>query len=145
MLAGLLVSLSLCQPHLWRHVYRPYRLQVIRMCDRVGGTVVKVRRERDGDAHILLVPDRAFADRLTSANRARLHGALVVEVVCVYTPRTASAAKACRGYVNRIRVPKVGDHIAVWGALVHDREHGGWAEIHPAGTIREAANGTDPR
>ena len=37
---------------------------------------------------------------------------------------------ACKGYVNNVELPKVGDHVKVTGSYVID-SHNGWAEIHP--------------
>lgn len=130
-------SLALCKPHLWRHFYRPRRLQIVRMCASVAGRVIRVRRETDGDAHILLLPDPSSASVVNAANRKRLHGALVVEIVCAYPTDEPAARRACRGYRNSVAVPRAGDHVRVWGALVRDRDHGGRVEIHPAGTVRK--------
>jgi hypothetical protein len=130
-------SLALCKPHLWRHVYRPSRLQIVKMCDSVAGRVIKVRRETDGDAHVLLLPDPSFAGVVNKANRRRLNGALVVEIICAYPTDEPVARRACRGYRNSVAVPRAGEHVRVSGALVRDRDHGGWVEIHPAGTVRK--------
>jgi hypothetical protein len=131
------VAAAACDPTLWRHVYHPARLKVVRACLTVQGTILRVRHERDGDLHILLVPDTAFRWTLKPANVARQHGALVLEPVCVDPPTQADAKPACAGYRSPLVVPPVGAHVRVTGAYVLDVEHGSWAELHPVTSIEK--------
>ena len=66
-----------------QYVYHPYRLAVQAACIRVTGTIAAIRHEADGDLHILLSLDPAFAHLLTGANAGVERGDLVVEPVCV--------------------------------------------------------------
>jgi hypothetical protein len=125
-----------CDPALWRHVYHPARLKVVRACLTVQGTILRVRHEADGDLHILLMPDSADRWTLQPANTARQHGALVLEPVCVATPTQADAKPACGAYRSPLAVPPVGAHVRVTGAYVLDLEHGSWAELHPVTSIK---------
>jgi len=36
----------------------------------------------------------------------------------------------CDGYINKIQIPQLGEHVKVTGSLVIDG-HNGWVEIHP--------------
>lgn len=77
-----------------------------------------------GDLHIRLHLDPAFA-HLTNAENDRVqHGDLVVE----FMPRDGS----------HLPKPRKGDHVTLVGAWVLDTEHG-WQELHPV--WREILNG----
>lgn len=102
-------------------VYHPARLQVVKPCAQVTGKVTKVKHEPDGDYHILVLLDAPYADVVNDVNREKQGGALVVEVI------PSDQAK--------VPTPKVGDQVRVTGAQVLDKQHGGWAEIHPAWLI----------
>jgi hypothetical protein len=78
-----------------RYVYNPSRLAVQARCIRVTGTVEAIRREADGDLHILLALDRAYARLLTPANQGEELGDLVVEPVCVRSVTQADALGTC--------------------------------------------------
>ena len=67
---------------------------------------------------------------LTKKNRKKKQGDLVIEAVCANNTTLAKVGTTCKGYVNHIQLPKVGDHVKVTGSLVIDT-HNGWAEIHP--------------
>ncbi len=138
-----------------KHIYDPSRLVVLNPCKTVSGTVLKVINETDGDAHIRLKVDSQYSDTINKANidgndtaieivcvfdhlglspaaTAGLPcGNLVVEIVCASKTTKMSAMDACSGYDNKIKVPKVNDHIVVTGQFVSDSDHGGWNEIHP--------------
>src|SRR5690348_1467817 len=68
-----------CDASLWQHVYHPDRLHVVGQCMTVRGTVTEVRREPDGDLHILLAGHSALVN---SANVTYEHGDLVLEEIC---------------------------------------------------------------
>ena len=113
------------------HVYVPVRLQVVRSCITVSGTVNATIYEADGDVHVRLRLDPASSNWTNSANDQYQYGYLVVEVVCVRTPTQTDAIPACQGYTNQILVPRAGEHITVTGPYVLDRAHHNWAEVHP--------------
>src|SRR5438552_2678554 len=67
-----------------QYVYHPDRLQVLAACIRVTGTVIRLLREADGDDHIRVEPDAAFANLLRPANVNQAgcqNGCLVIEPV----------------------------------------------------------------
>ena len=120
-----------CDTSLWKHVYHPYRLQVISNCTTVRGTVEEVHREPDGDLHILL---RTSPGLVNYANRAHEHGDLVLEEICKGAVTQADAVAACRGFSQNVTVPSVGDKVTVSGSYVLDTDHG-WREIHPVSRL----------
>ncbi len=147
---------SVCtNPEPLKHIYDPKRLVVLNPCKTVSGTVLKVINETDGDAHIRLKVDPQYSDTINKANidgndtaieivcvfdhlglspaaTAGLPcGNLVVEIVCASETTKTNAMDACSGYDNKIKVPRVNDHIVVTGQFVSDIDHGGWNEIHP--------------
>lgn len=123
-----------CDASLWHHVYHSYRLHVRKRCMSVTGVVRVIRRERDGDDHILLRPDPAYTHLLDRGNITRQHGDLVLEPVCEHRPTQRDAKPACRGFSSDVRVPPVGSHVLVDGSYVLDADHG-WMEIHPVTSI----------
>jgi hypothetical protein len=116
-----------------QYVYSPDRLTVQAACIRVSGVVAAVRTEADGDFHILLALDPAYAHLLTPANQGEELGDLVVEPICVGAVSQASAIAACASDPDPIQppFPSVGDAIWMEGRYVFDQDHGGWAELHP--------------
>jgi hypothetical protein len=117
------------------HVYSPDRLQVLNPCVTVTGVIAFIRHEVDGDYHIGLKLDPAFASLVNACNatcdKGAEHGDLVVEPVCMTAPTQADAVGSCVGYRNPLRIPPVGSHVSMTGAYVLDLDHGGWAELHP--------------
>src|SRR5262249_19787797 len=86
----------------WKQVYRPRRLQILRPCLEMTGTIVTVREQSDGDLHINLVPDPQFQGLLNDYNR----GVIVVEPVCMTRIMTRHpAAILCRGIMPRFNLP----------------------------------------
>ena len=125
------------------NVYHPSRLTIVRPCATVIGVVAGVRAEPDGDVHVNLDLDPAFAGLVNDRNVSGEHGALVVEIVpadepgCTpgQPPRPATGTYdygRCTGADEP--TPNVGDHISVTGPYVLDTAHG-WMEIHPAWAI----------
>lgn len=129
---------SPCNTELNKRVWYPPRLKTARPCITVTGWVRKRSAEPDGDWHYHLAVDspneKNYPDLLNDANRQRLQGTLVFEMVCMGNVRQESAEGVCNGYVpprDRTDIPRVGDYVAVHGPLVLDTSHG-WMEIHPA-------------
>jgi hypothetical protein len=116
-----------------RYVYHPARLQVVRACVRVSGTVQAVRREADGDLHILLALDSPYRSLLRPSNQGEELGDLVVEPVCVGQVTQADAVDVCASDPDPLpnRFPSVGEHVWMEGRYVFDLDHGSWAELHP--------------
>jgi hypothetical protein len=102
-------------------VYHPQRLQVIQRCALVTGTVTRIRHEADGDDHVSVKLDAAYANLINARNRTAQAGALVAEII----PADQATVKA----------PRVGDRVELVGPYVLDRDHG-WLEIHPAWGLR---------
>jgi hypothetical protein len=122
------------------NVYHPSRLEVIRPCVSISGTVMSVRSEDDGDVHFDLPVD----PRLVNAgNVAHQHGWLVVEIVpadepgCVVgqPPRPASGTYDCGTCTGaNVASPAIGARVTVTGPYVLDSNHG-WMEVHPAWSV----------
>jgi len=123
-----------CDSSLWEHVYHNYRLKVIEMCKSVTGYVEILRKEADGDYHILLRLDEGQGNLLNNDNYAKQKGCLVLEPVCVNEITQKDAIADCRDYVNNVYIPKKHEHVKVTGSYVLDNEHG-WLEIHPVSKI----------
>jgi len=123
-----------CDPEIWKHVYNPSRLKVIKDCITVSGVITESHAEADGDQHLLLKPDGGNESLLTRKNLKNKKGNLVVEAVCVNNITEKKVGSACKGYVNHISIPSVGAHVKVSGSLVLDT-HNGWNEIHPISKI----------
>ncbi len=116
-----------------RYVYHPSRLEVLKACIRVTGTVAAIRKEADGDLHILLALDPAYRSLLRPANQGEELGDLVVEPVCVRSVTQTDAIAICASDPDPFAgaFPAVGEHIWMEGRYVLDLEHGSWAELHP--------------
>jgi hypothetical protein len=102
-------------------VYHPERLDVLNGCKRLGGTVLLVRHEDDGDLHFDVTLDRRYHGVLLPGNFGQQRGALVVE----FMPRDG----------GHLPAPSVGDRVDMVGALVNDTQHD-WAELHPVWAVR---------
>ncbi len=115
-----------------QYVYNPARLEVAAPCIRVTGLVAEVRTEADGDLHMLLALDAAYAHLLTPANQGVERGDLVVEPVCVRSVTQLDAIEACAADPDPLSLlPRQGDYVWMEGRYVFDLQHGGWAELHP--------------
>lgn len=119
-----------CDTSLWKYVYNPDRLEVIAKCKTVTGVIEESSADADGDQHMLLKLDNGQEDLLTKKNRKKKQGDLVIEAVCANKTTLKKVGNTCQGYINKIQIPKLGDHVKVTGSLVID-SHNGWAEIHP--------------
>jgi hypothetical protein len=111
------------------HVYKPDRLRLLAPCVTVTGVIDAVRKEADGDLHVLLHLDGGQSKYLNGKN-ALEEGDLVLEPVCVNQPTQVDADQACAGFTNPLTIPPVGSHVSASGAWVLDLDHG-WMEIHP--------------
>ena len=103
----------------------------MKQCVTASRTVDRVIEENDGDIHLRLGLDQAYANLTNTANDQYQYGDLAVEIICVGTITQADAVSACQGYTNNIPIPDVGQHVTVSGPYVLDTEHYNWAEIHP--------------
>ena len=96
----------------------------------VTGVVKKCYEYIDGDFVIDLKLDSQYMCLLNDFNLKKLGGLLEVEIICEHKTMFLE----CLNYVNDIKLPKVGDHIKIWGPYVCDRRHK-WCEIHPVNKI----------
>jgi hypothetical protein len=108
-------------------------LTVLAACIRMTGTVAAIRKEADGDYHVLVKPDPAYLSLVNPANSGLELGDLVVEPVCVGAVTQADAVTPCKGDTDTVNVVglAVGMHVWAEGRYVTDGSHGGWAELHP--------------
>jgi hypothetical protein len=117
---------SICDSSLWSHVYHPYRLHLISQCVTVVGTVLVVRLEADGDAHIVILPN----------DTVKYGSSLVTEAICNYNHISQKDAIApCAGLTQHLVLPHAGDRVSIIGSQVEDVDHG-WMEIHPITSIQ---------
>jgi len=126
---------SQCDQTLWQDVYHPARLQVLDPCISVTGSVEEVRKEADGDKHILFRLDQQFESLLNEKNVSRQHGDLVLEPICQGKVRQADAEEPCSRYNGPYFEPQIGQRYLVSGAYVHDADHG-WNELHPVNSMQ---------
>ena len=119
-----------CDQNLWNYVYNPARLQVLNPCISVTGIVEENRKEADGDVHIRFRLDQQFESLLNEKNISRQYGDLILEPICQGKVRQADAEEPCSQYNGPYFEPQVGQRYQVWGAYVHDADHG-WNELHP--------------
>ena len=119
-----------CDTTFWKYVYNPERLQVIDKCKTVTGVIEESSADEDGDQHMLLKLDNGQEGLLTKKNKKKKQGDLVIEAVCANKTSLGKVGNTCNGYINKIQIPKLGDHVRVTGSLVNDT-HNGWNEIHP--------------
>ncbi len=114
------------------HVYNPYRLNTIRSCLTVSGTVDGgPYAAADGDYHVNLRVDNQYQNLINNANNQYQSGDLVVEIICAHLVSGVQPVSACQNYNNTIPLPSLHQHIIVSGPYVLDNDHYGWAEIHP--------------
>jgi hypothetical protein len=123
-----------CDSSLWEHVYHSYRLKVVEKCKSVTGLIELLRKEADGDYHILLRLDEGQDNLLNDNNYTKQKGCLVLEPVCVNKVTQIDAIESCKDFINNVYIPKKNEHVKVTGSYVLDSEHG-WMEIHPVSKI----------
>ncbi len=119
-----------CDTSLWKYVYNRERLEVTDICKTVTGVIEESSADEDGDQHMLLKLDNGQEELLTKKNTKKKQGDLVIEAVCANKTTLGKVGNTCNGYINKIQIPKLGEHVKVTGSLVIDT-HNGWAEIHP--------------
>ena len=124
-----------CDASLWNHVYDPTRLQKLKDCITVNGTVEESNADDDGDQHFLIKLDKGQDQLLMKKNLKKKNGDLVGEIVCVNKVKIKKAKAACAGYNNSVPLPTVGKHVSVTGTYVLD-SHNGWTEIHPVSKVQ---------
>ncbi|MGN6822391.1 MAG: pyridoxamine 5'-phosphate oxidase family protein, partial [Candidatus Nitrosocosmicus sp.] len=96
----------------------------------------KVNNLKGNDVIYFCVDDPQFSNLINSANINGQRGDLVVEPICQHTvTESIAAAVACSNFHQSINIPEVGSHVNVTGSYVLDKEHNGWAEIHPVTSI----------
>jgi len=104
-------------------------------CLSVTGAVEEVRKEADGDVHILFRLDQQFASLLNEKNISKQQGDLVLEPICQVKVRQPDAEEPCSQYSGPYFEPVVGQRYLVWGVYVHDADHG-WNELHPVTSMQ---------
>ncbi|HEV8282784.1 MAG TPA: hypothetical protein VGQ09_00665 [Chitinophagaceae bacterium] len=119
-----------CDKKLWNFVWEPERLKVLDKCKTVTGIIVEKNADPDGDEHMLLKLDASQQNLLKKKNYTKKDGNLVIEAVCINHITRKEAKGICKGYINHVQLPNVGDHVKVTGSYVLD-SHNGWTEIHP--------------
>src|SRR5260370_8772921 len=99
-----------CNQSLWQYVYNPGRLQVLDPCISVTGTVEEIRKEADGDVHILFRLDQQFASLLNEKNISIQQGDLVLEPICQVKVRQPDAAEPVTQYTAPYFEPVFAHH-----------------------------------
>lgn len=135
-----------CDPDVWGHVYHAQRLKVVQQCVTVTGTLVDAthgrnkdgaRHEADGDTHAWLRLDPGQEKLLLPGNLSTQQGNMVFELVCYYRVTQADAKPACQNYRSKVKLPPLGSHVELTGALIEDLDHKPiHREIHPVSAIR---------
>ncbi len=103
-------------------VYSPKRLTVLKPCQWFRGHVVSVEPRSDGDIHIRLQADPGYTQFLNPTNVNS--GGMVAEIM----PG------------QNLWTPSPGDHLAVFGTWVLDKNNG-WDEIHPVWGLKDLSSG----
>jgi hypothetical protein len=124
-----------CDQTLWKHVYKPQRLQLIDSCKTVSGLIESKRAEADGSLQMRLKLDPQFSDLLNKANIKGQQGDMIVEAICITPVTQRDAISACRNFHPNISIPPVDTHVKVTGSYVLNKEHDDQAEIHPVTSI----------
>lgn len=119
------------------HVYGPSRLQIVRACLTVSGTVAEgsIDPNPDGDTHVGLRVDPQYQYLINDGDKQYQSGTLVLEIVCAHSVAPLQPVIACQNYNNTIPIPAPHQHITVTGPYVLDTNHYDWAEIHPVYTL----------
>jgi hypothetical protein len=140
-LISLTSAFSQCDTSLWQHAYWNKRLIVKQKCLTVTGTVKTIINEPDGDCHIRLKLDAGQDSLMNAKNYSKQDSCFVLEIVCEHTATQPGSAYACKGYVNKVQVPNIGQHIQATGVYVKDNGYPGyrhgWMEVHPVSAIKE--------
>ena len=112
------------QGNIFEGVDRQARFSVLSTCEKAVGIVhdMKETREDDGDYQFNLELESQYRQLLNNENKKQVQDMLVIEIISKDQQSDA------------IHIPKNGEKIEVYGALVTDNPHG-WNEIHPAWKI----------
>ena len=105
-------------------VDRQARFTVISACEHVVGIVHNMTgiKNEDGDYQFKLAVQKPYKKLLNEVNIKQLQGMLVVKII----PKDQNST-----YVH---IPKNGDRIGAYGALVIDNLKG-WNELHPVWNV----------
>lgn len=104
-------------------VPHPTRFVVVASCSMVSGTVKQVRRDpADGELNLLIAVDQRYAQFLPSSEDGVLRAAVV--------PRD----------LPKVTVPKIGQHVALYGAWVRDRNQHNQFALHPVWGVEVTAS-----
>lgn len=114
-----------CRDNPMAHVRDPQRLRIISRCSSASGVVTEISRSAGGSQTVQLRVDFGYVRFLRPGNQ----GLLPARVVPPDIPHMS--------------LPRVGDHVTVYGAWVLDRGKNGRAELHPAYAF--VRSGTDMR
>jgi hypothetical protein len=119
-----------CEHNWWKYVYSPKRFVIQEPCVTVRGIVNIVRYVPDGDAIVIVTLDPEYA-HLSNKRNEEGYGkdTLELEIVCRH-PVFRFFVFRCWTCINKISVPRVGDHIEADGIYVLDTHHG-HMELHP--------------
>jgi hypothetical protein len=106
-------------------VDRQARFTVLSTCEKVVGIVhdMKGTKEDDGDYQFNLDIENQYKNLLNQENIKQAKGMLVLEII----PKDQDS--------SLVRIPKNGDTIQAYGALVTDNPHG-WNELHPSWKVK---------
>lgn len=130
---------SVCPTNPLDNVYHPARLVVEKACQTISGVVDTVRHEGDGDLHIDVKLDPAYANLVNSVNLSAQRGDLVTEIVPADQPGCTPGQPPrpphgdydygiCTG--RDLQTPSLGAHVSMVGSYNLDTAHG-WMELHP--------------
>ncbi len=122
-------------------MHNPDRLQVLDPCRHAAGVAVDVVHEDDGDYHIWFTPDPGYESLLNSENHFQGRPAMLAEITpdCPLSTNPPDGGSASKCPHTTLPVPKLGQHVDVYGPWVLDTDHG-WREIHPVDSITVAGS-----
>ena len=124
-----------CESEWWKYVYSPERLAIQEPCVTVRGVALEVRHPPDGDAIVYLKLDPEYAHFAKDKNFEGFgKGVIELEIICKH-PVWKFLVFRCWSCINKIPVPRVGDHVEADGVYVEDRDHEQHMEIHPVTRI----------
>jgi len=118
-------------------VYSPDRLKVLDPCKHAAGVVVDVAHEQDGDYHVWFRVDPGYEYLLNPENHFQARPAMLAEITpdCPLSTHPPNSESAAHCPQSQLPIPRMKDHVQLWGPWVLDTEHG-WREIHPVDSIQ---------